>query len=116
MPEAPAKAAASMPKVLEALQTGEKAPTAAPPASVPATSAGQTLQLGAFSSEARARAAFKELSARFSYLAGLEPLILPVASDGRTLYRLRTSTGSADVARDVCARLKVAGEACSVVR
>ena len=111
--------AASMPKVLEALQSGT-APPASAPAKSPSTSAaaasgGQTLQLGAFSSEGRARAAFQQLSGRFSYLAGLEPLILPVASEGRTLYRLRTTAGSAAAAEDICGRLKVAGEACSVV-
>ncbi len=116
-PAAPPKAnAASMPKVLQALEAAnapvEKAPAEKAPQQSAAPASGQTLQLGAFSSEARARAAFKELAARFSYLAGLEPLILPVLSDGRTLYRLRVG---AEAAADICARLKVAGEACSIV-
>ncbi|WP_199556218.1 SPOR domain-containing protein [Sandaracinobacteroides hominis] len=76
---------------------------------------GSTLQLGAFSSESRARAAFKSLTDRYRYLAGFEPVILPTASDGKTLYRLRTSAASPAEARDICGRLKVAGEACSVV-
>lgn len=76
---------------------------------------GQVLQLGAFSSEARARAAFKSLSERFGYLDGLEPRIQPVAKDGQTLYRLRTSAGSAAQARDICGRLRIAGESCSLV-
>jgi cell division septation protein DedD len=85
-----------------------------PQAAAPAAG-GSVLQLGAFSSESRARAAFKSLSERYSYLAGMEPVILPVASDGKTLYRLRSSAGSADAARDICGRLRVAGEACTVV-
>lgn len=119
LPQTPPKAA-SMPKVLEAVEQARTAaaPTApaAPPAAASTPSAGgQTLQLGAFSTEARARAAFSQLTGRFSYLQGLEPRILPVASEGRTLYRLRTVASSSSAAKDICARLKVAGEACSVI-
>lgn len=81
----------------------------------PAASGGQVMQLGAFSSESRARAAFKDISARYSYLAGMEPQIVPVSTDGKTLYRLRTVAPSNATAKDLCGRLKVAGEACSVV-
>jgi cell division septation protein DedD len=76
---------------------------------------GTVVQLGAFSSEARARAAFKALAERFAYLDGLEPQIVPTARDGKTLYRLRAPAGSATAAKDICGRLKVAGEACTVV-
>ncbi|MCG2840251.1 SPOR domain-containing protein [Sandaracinobacter sp. RS1-74] len=86
------------------------------PAEKPASGGGgQVLQLGAFSSEARARTAFKELSGRYAYLSGMEPHIVPVASDGKTLYRLRATAASPADARNICGRLKVAGEACSVV-
>jgi cell division septation protein DedD len=100
--EAPAKTVA--PKVVYAPEPAAKT-----------ASGGQVLQLGAFSSESRARTAFKELTGRYGYLAGMEPQILPVASDGKTLYRLRTVAGSPSAAKDICGRLKVAGEACSVV-
>jgi cell division septation protein DedD len=106
-PVKPAAARPVTPKVIEA-------PAVAPRAAAPA-GGGSLLQLGAFSSESRARAAFKSLSERYSYLAGLEPVILPVASDGKTLYRLRSSAGSDAAARDICGRLRVAGEACTVV-
>jgi cell division septation protein DedD len=76
---------------------------------------GQVLQLGAFSSEARARSAFKSLSERFGYLAGLSPLIVQTERDGKTLYRLRTSAANPVEARDICGRLRVAGEACTIV-
>lgn len=99
--EAPAKAKPVTPKVIYAPE--------------PAASGGQVLQLGAFSSESRARSAFKDLSGRYSYLAGMEPQIVPVAADGKTLYRLRTVAGSPAAAKEICGRLKVAGEACSVV-
>ena len=104
--EAPAKAVKPVtPKVIYAPE----------PAAKPASGGGQMLQLGAFSSESRARSAFKDLAGRYSYLAGMEPQILSVASDGKTLYRLRTVASSPSAARDICGRLKVAGEACSVV-
>jgi cell division septation protein DedD len=87
-----------------------------PQARAPAQSGGgQVLQLGAFSSEARARSAFKSLSERFGYLGGLSPLIVPTEKDGKTLYRLRTAATNPMEARDICGRLRVAGEACSIV-
>lgn len=84
----------------------------APP---PEPARGSQLQLGAFSSEGRARAAFKSMAERYPYLAGLSPVIVPVEADGRTLYRLRADAGSVGAARDICGRLKVAGEACAIV-
>jgi hypothetical protein len=86
---------------------------APPPA--PVAIGGSVLQLGAFSSQSRARAAFKSLADRYSYLAGLEPMIVPVESDGKTLYRLRSEAGGTAAAKDICGRLRVAGEPCTVV-
>lgn len=88
------------------------------PATAPATqptASGAAIQLGAFSSRDRALSAFKTMSARFAYLAALEPSVAPTTRDGQTLYRLRVPAGSAAAARDLCNRLKLAGEACSVV-
>lgn len=87
----------------------------APPPQPAATGAGSVLQLGAFSSQSRARAAFKSLTDRYAYLAGMEPLIVPVESDGKTLYRLRAQAAGAAAAKDICGRLRVAGEPCTVV-
>ena len=89
-------------------------PEAAKPAPAAAT-AGTTLQLGAFSSAAKAEAAWTSLAGRYTWLAGLTKRIEPVDRDGTTLYRLRAS-GSADSATAAanCAKLKVAGEACVV--
>lgn len=90
-------------------------PVAAKPAPVadrPPASGGSTIQIGAFSSEGKARSAWKTLSARFSFLAGLSESIVPVQSGDKTLYRLRASGGNAG---DICGRLRTAGESCSVV-
>lgn len=87
------------------------APSATPPAaSAPArTGAGGTIQLGAFSSQAAANAAWRALSGRFTYLAPLTHSVSPTESGGRTLYRLRAS---GEGAADICNRLRVAGETC----
>ena len=73
---------------------------------------GATIQLGAFSSQAGANQAWSGLSGRFGYLAPLSHSVVPVASGGRTLYRLRASGPDA---AGICRRLQIAGEACSVV-
>lgn len=73
-----------------------------------------TIQLGAFSSDARARAAWKEVAGRFPYLGPFTPAVTSVAREGgQTLWRLR-ATGPDP--QDVCNRLKIAGEECAVVR
>jgi len=88
-------------------------PAPRPPQPAPAQAApGATIQLGAFSSQAGANQAWSGLSGRFSYLAPLSHSVVPVASGGRTLYRLRASGPDA---AGICRRLQIAGEACSVV-
>jgi cell division septation protein DedD len=110
-PRAPAPAARPIaPPPAAAVPAPVTLPKAAPAAKPVA--GGGAAQLGAFSSEAKANAAWKTLSKRFAYLAPLTPVILPVKSGDATLYRLRATGGSAAA---TCAKLKVAGEACAVV-
>lgn len=91
------------------------APAAAPAEADPAPPAGPagTVQLGAFSSEAAARAAWKGMAARLPALAGFAPAFQPVERDGQTLWRLRATGPDAEGA---CSRLRLAGEECAVVR
>lgn len=86
-------------------------PVEAAPAPMPA-SGGSMVQLGAFSSQAKANAAWKTLSGRFAFLSGLNQSVVPVQSGDKTLYRLRANGGNAG---DICRRLKTAGESCSVI-
>lgn len=79
-----------------------------------AASGGSLVQLGAYPSEAVANASWTQFSKRFAYLAPLGKSIQPVASGGKTLYRLRVNAGGANQAADICGRLKVAGESCFV--
>lgn len=89
------------------------APVPAVPATAPAAGGVGVVQLGAFSSEAKAKAAWKTLSSRFAGLRDLGLAISPVESGDKTLYRLRAS-GVASTAR-LCAQLRVAGESCTPV-
>ena len=79
-----------------------------------AASGGSLVQLGAYPSEAMANASWTSFSKRFAYLAPLGKSVQPVATGGKTLYRLRVNAGGANQAADICGRLKVAGESCFV--
>jgi hypothetical protein len=79
----------------------------------PAAGPAATVQLGAFSSQAGAAAAWRALSGRFSYLAPLTHNVVSAEVRGSTVYRLRASGPNA---ADICRRLEVAGEDCSVIR
>ncbi len=114
VPPAPRPSATVVPREAPAPRPVPAPAPKAAPAAAPEAS-GAVIQLGAFSSEARARTAFRSLADRYVYLQGLTPLIVPVTADGRTLYRLRVPAGSSAAARDLCGRLRVAGEACQIV-
>jgi len=86
---------------------------AAPSQAAPGPSAGSaTIQLGSFPTEAEANAAWARLSKRFSYLAPLGKGIAKADVNGKTFYRLRVNAGSNGQARELCGKLKAAGEAC----
>lgn len=114
-PVEPLPAPVVLPKSLKPLPPKPAADTKSETA--PPAGGNASLQLGAFSSSAAADAAWKSLSGRYVYLAGLRKAVVPVKRDTSTLYRLRAS-GIADAATaaDLCARLKVAGEECLVAR
>jgi lipoprotein-anchoring transpeptidase ErfK/SrfK len=84
------------------------------PAAAGPASGGSLVQLGAYPSEAAANTAWSGYAKRFAYIAPLGKSVQPVATGGRTLYRLRVNAGSANQAADICGRLRVAGESCFV--
>jgi hypothetical protein len=110
VPETPVNKAAPAPAQPQPKAAEPAQPKAAPPA-VP-SGPGGSIQLGAFSSQAGANAAWKALSGRFSYLAPLSHNVVPVTSGGRTLYRLRAGGPGA---ASICNRLRIAGESCVAV-
>ncbi len=99
VPETPVAKASPEPKAAAPTPQAKAPPPA--PAPGPAAAGGAAIQLGAFSSQASANAAWKALSGRFTYLAPLSPSVTPVTSGGRTLYRLRASGPGAT---DICGR------------
>ncbi|MCW3798345.1 SPOR domain-containing protein [Sphingomonas sp. BN140010] len=95
----------------------QAAPADAPAAAdsqpaAPSGPAGSTIQLGFFPSQAAANGTWESLSGRFPAVAGAGKVVVPYQSG----YRLRASFGSAAEAARACQLLKVAGEACFVVR
>jgi cell division septation protein DedD len=106
----PAPVVAPKPEVAKAAPP-KPAPVKEEKAAAP-SSGGSQIQLGAFSSEAKANEAWKSLSGRFGYLGALSKSVVPVTSNGKTVYRLRASGGQGSA---ICSKLKIAGEACVVV-
>jgi len=72
------------------------------------------VQLGAFSTEAKAEAAWMRVSGRHAELAGFQHRVTPLDRDGATLFRLRASGSGSPSA--VCAALTAAGDACLVAK
>ncbi|WP_448582780.1 SPOR domain-containing protein [Thermaurantiacus sp.] len=101
-----------------ALKPAPPVPTSQPAPPAPADSGSFAMvQLGAFSSEAAARRAFRDLAARHPELRGLRPeLSRTNPGEDRTLWRLRVMLDAGVEPRSFCDRLRVAGDACAPVR
>ena len=85
-------------------------------AAIEASPAGAAVvELGAFTSGESAGRAWTALAGRYAYLEPFGHSVARVGSGDRETYRLRVDAGSAERARALCARLRVAQEACSVV-
>lgn len=99
----------------DAAADGPTTATVSPAA--PIAPSGFEVQLGAYLSEAEAQRQWDGFAARNGdLLAGSAPVISPLESDGRMLYRLRTAAFSdVDDARETCAALLSRGEQCLVI-
>lgn len=93
---------------VKAAAPAKPAPVAVAVAPAAAKTGGMQIQLGAFSSQAKADAAWKSLSGRFSFLAPLQETVVSAPGAKGTVYRLRAIGGG----QDICAKLKTAGETC----
>lgn len=96
-------------------------PTAVQPAPPVAIKSAPTnavlVQLGAFGDSAKAEAAWTGLKKRFGFLAGLNSKIAQAnVEGGRSVFRLQAVTANSSEAQQLCAKLKVAGENCLIVR
>jgi hypothetical protein len=85
-------------------------------AAVPALGggSGSLVQLGAFPNEAGANVAWARLTKRFAYLAPLGKSVERAQVGDKSVFRLRVNAGSNGQAREICGKLKVAGENCFV--
>jgi cell division septation protein DedD len=110
----PAMTAGTAPAAATQTPTTEAAaPAPAPATSVMSSTSNSVVQLGAFSTDANARAAWQQLAAKFhSQLAGLSSAVVPVTVSGRTLYRLEARVASQSAARGLCRRLQQQSQGC----
>ena len=79
--------------------------------------AGQVIQLGAFSTPARANNAYSLRVARYPALARMPKVVVPVITkpDRRVLYVLRLGTTSRQQSKTVCRNLRASGDHCLVI-
>ena len=104
-------AAAAPPAAMASAPVAAPAPSAAAPAST------VMVQLGAFGDSAKADAAWAALNKRFGFLAGMNRKIVEAnVEGGRKVFRLQAVTANSSEALQLCAKLKVAGENCLIVR
>ena len=105
------------PEVAETPQRSEPEPAPETERDEPAaTRPAALIQLGAFSSRARAEEVWETFAGRYRYLAPLDHVLQSVEVNDSTLVRLRARVpGGRAAAYDICNRLKLAGEQCVVV-
>jgi cell division septation protein DedD len=83
----------------------------------PASGTGYRIQLGAFSSEQRAREAWEGYRKKYPDALGGRELVIDRASvNGKDYHRVQAGPLSRQDAWDICNRLKRAGQACAVMR
>ena len=75
------------------------------------------VQLGAFGDSAKAESAWTALNKRFGFLSGVNRKIAEAKVEGgRAVFRLQAITSNSSEAQQLCAKLRVAGENCLIVR
>lgn len=91
------------------------APTAAAKAGAPAAAGGVGVQVGAFSSQAKAEEGWSKLVAQAGgALGGVSHRVVAGTADNGTIYRLQAVAPDSASANALCGRLKGAGIACQV--
>lgn len=111
---APGESAEPLPPAPQSQPVGP--PPVVAPAAANVAGGNFGVQLGAFSSEARAQAEWQALSSRYrSELGGQPHRVAAGKSGGAPVYRLQVARASERQARDLCARLNAKGQGCTVV-
>ncbi|MES2441829.1 MAG: SPOR domain-containing protein [Pseudomonadota bacterium] len=109
-----AKGAVAVPASGGALKAQAPGVAPAAPAATANAGSGSLIQLGAFPDQQGADAAWGRLSKRFAYLSPLGKSVEKGDKNGTTVFRLRVNAGSNGQAREICGKLKAAGENCYV--
>lgn len=93
-----------------------KAPVIAALPAAPAggSGAGSLIQIGAFPDQGGADAAWARITRKVPSVASLGKSVEKGDKNGTILYRLRVNTGSNSQAREICAKIKAAGEPCYI--
>jgi hypothetical protein len=89
---------------------------AAAPAAPAASGSGVGVQVGAFSTNASAEAAWTKLTAAHAPLAGLSHRVIEGKADMATVFRLQAVAGDFAAANALCAKLQAGGLKCQVKR
>ena len=99
-----------------AAASGSAVPAAAVNRPAAPVSGGMGVQIGAFSSNAAAEAAWSKLSGNNAALKGLQHRVVEGKADIGTVYRLQAVSGDAAAANALCQRLQAGGLKCQVKR
>ena len=75
---------------------------------------GVGVQIGAFSTNASAEAAWTKLAQQHSALSGVRHRVLQGSADIGTVYRLQAVPGDAAAANALCGKLKAGGLSCQI--
>jgi cell division septation protein DedD len=86
---------------------------AAPPVARPSAGGTHLVQLGAYSTRARAESEWQALQGKYaSELKGLKPRYVAAHSQGKAIVRVQIGLATERAAGDLCAKLKRRGQAC----
>lgn len=95
-------------------QQGEGASGSSSSSQAASGSDGVGVQIGAYSSRAKAEQGWRESTGRYSALSGFKYRIVKGQADIGTVYRLQAVAGSRSAANSLCSKLKSAGGSCQV--
>ena len=112
-PPATAEASAS-PSAAASAAPAKPAPTV--PASEHAAASGVAVQVGAYSSSARAETEWSHLAGTHEALKGLTHRVVEGKADIGTVYRLQAMAADGSAANSLCSRLQADGVKCQVKR
>ncbi|GJE76896.1 SPOR domain-containing protein [Methylorubrum suomiense] len=114
--KAPQRVASVAPESTASTSSTAAIPADPAPAAAQASVGGFSVQLGVRGSESEARAALKQMQAKYSQLSGKPELIRQAEVNGKTIYRVRVGPLAKNEASSLCTELQGAGGQCFVAK